>query len=158
MGGRVDDGFFGYNPDAARVLEQDLARLVPFAAGAEVTNSWGGPIDRTVDGVPMFGRLPGRVPIVYGVGYSGNGVAPCLTGGKILASSALGRDDEWSSCGLNLGPQGRFPPEPIRYVGGFVVRSAVRRKERREDEGRSVDVLTRKVAGLAPPSFFRVDQ
>jgi hypothetical protein len=34
----------------------------------------------------------------------------------------------------------------------------VRRKEQREDEGRSVDVLTRKVAGLAPPSFFRVDQ
>jgi putative aminophosphonate oxidoreductase len=158
MGGRVDDGFFGYNPDAARILEKDLARLVPFAAGAEVTNSWGGPIDRTVDGVPIFGRLPGRVPIVYGVGYSGNGVAPSLTGGKILASSALERDDEWSSCGLNLGPQGLFPPEPIRYVGGFVVRSAVRRKEQREDEGRSVDALTRKVAGLAPPSFFRVDR
>ena len=158
LGGRVDDGFFGYDPEAARALEQDLVRLVPFAGGAEVTNAWGGPIDRTVDGVPMFGSLPGRVPIVYGVGYSGNGVAPCLTAGKILASSVLGRKDEWSGSGLNRGPEGRFPPEPIRYVGGFVVRSAVRRKESREDEGRTVDPLTRKVASLAPPSFFRASR
>jgi glycine/D-amino acid oxidase-like deaminating enzyme len=156
LGGRVDDEFFGESPSAARRLREDLVRYVPFAAGVDVTHAWGGPIDRTADGAPIFGRLPGAVPIVYGVGYSGNGVAPCLTAGKILASSALGRDDEWSGCGLNRGVTGRFPPEPIRYVGGFVVRAAVRRKESREDEGRSVDPLTRRVAGLAPQGFFRV--
>ena len=157
FGGRVDDGFFGETPPATRrVIERDLARLVPFAAGADVTHAWGGPIDRTVDGLPVFGRLPGTVPIVYGVGYSGNGVAPSLTAGKILASSALGRDDEWSGCGLNRGVSGRFPPEPARYLGAFVVRAAVRRKEGREDDGRGVDPLTRKVARLAPQGFFRV--
>jgi hypothetical protein len=41
-------------------------------------------------------------------------------------------------------------------VGGFVVRAAVKRKESREDVGRSVDPLTRRVAGLAPQGFFRV--
>jgi len=81
--------------------------------------------------------------------------APSLTAGKILASSALGRDDEWSGSGLNRGVTGRFPPEPIRYFGGFVVRAAVQRKEHREDVGRSVDPLTRRVAGLAPQGFFR---
>jgi putative aminophosphonate oxidoreductase len=157
LGGRVDDGFFGETPPATREhLEADLVRLVPAADGVEVTHAWGGPIDRTADGAPIFGRLPGRVPIVYGVGFSGNGVAPCLTAGKILASSALGRDDEWSGSGLNRGVTGRFPPEPIRYVGGFVVRSAVRRKESREDDGRPVDPVTRRVAGLAPQGFFRV--
>jgi putative aminophosphonate oxidoreductase len=157
FGGRVDDGFFGETPPATREhLERDLVRLVPSADGVEVTHAWGGPIDRTADGAPIFGRLPGRVPIVYGVGFSGNGVAPCLTAGKILASSALGRDDEWSGSGLNRGVTGRFPPEPIRYVGGFVVRSAVRRKESREDDGRPVDPVTRRVAGLAPQGFFRV--
>ena len=156
FGGRVDDGFFGETPPATRrVIEQDLARLVPFAHDAAVTHAWGGPIDRTVDGLPFFGRLPGTVPIVYGVGYSGNGVAPSLTAGKILASSALGHDDEWSGCGLNRGVHGRFPPEPARYLGAFVVRAAVRRKEGREDDGRRVDPLTRKVAGLAPQGFFR---
>jgi putative aminophosphonate oxidoreductase len=157
FGGRVDDGFFGETPPATRRgIEHDLARLVPFARDAGVTHAWGGPIDRTVDGLPFFGRLPGKVTIVYGVGYSGNGVAPSLTAGKILASSALGRDDEWSGCGLNRGVSGRFPPEPARYLGAFVVRAAVRRKEAREDDGRGVDPLTRKVAGLAPQGFFRV--
>jgi glycine/D-amino acid oxidase-like deaminating enzyme len=156
FGGRVDDGFFAHGESAERQLRQDLVRLVPYASGVEVTHAWGGPIDRTLDGAPIFGRLPGAVPIVYGVGYSGNGVAPSLTAGKILASSALGRDDEWSGCGLNRGVVGRFPPEPIRYGGGFVVRAAVKRKEKREDVGLSVDPLTRKVAGLAPQGFFRV--
>ncbi len=156
FGGRVDDGFFAHGESAERQLRQDLVRLVPYASGVEVTHAWGGPIDRTLDGAPIFGRLPGTVPIVYGVGYSGNGVAPSLTAGRILASSALGRDDEWSGCGLNRGVVGRFPPEPIRYGGGFVVRAAVKRKEKREDVGLSVDPLTRKVAGLAPQGFFRV--
>ncbi len=156
FGGRVEDGFFAESDGAASVLRRDLVRLVPFAEGVEVTHAWGGPIDRTADGAPVFGRLPGSVPIVYGVGYSGNGVAPSLTAGKILASSALGRDDEWSGCGLNRGIARQFPPEPVRYLGGFVVRGAVKRKERREDDGRSVDPLTRRVAALAPQGFFRV--
>jgi glycine/D-amino acid oxidase-like deaminating enzyme len=156
LGGRVNDDFLGESASAARHLRRDLVHYVPYAEGVEVTHAWGGPIDRTADGAPVFGRLPGRVPIVYAVGYSGNGVAPCLTAGKILASSALGRDDEWSGSGLNRGVTGRFPPEPIRYVGGFVVRAAVKRKESREDVGRSVDPLTRRIAGLAPQGFFRV--
>ena len=156
FGGRVEDGFFSHGDSAEEQLRRDLARLVPYAAGVEVTHAWGGPIDRTADGAPIFGQLPGAVPIVYGVGYSGNGVAPSLTAGKILASSVLGRDDEWSGCGLNRGVAGLFPPEPIRYFGGFVVRAAVKRKESREDQGRSVDPLTRRVAGLAPQGFFRV--
>jgi glycine/D-amino acid oxidase-like deaminating enzyme len=156
FGGRVNDDFLGESASAAEHLRRDLVHYVPYAEGVEVTHAWGGPIDRTADGAPIFGRLPGRVPIVYAVGYSGNGVAPCLTAGKILASSALGRDDEWSGCGLNRGVTCRFPPEPIRYVGGFVVRAAVKRKESREDVGNSVDPLTRRVAGLAPQGFFRV--
>jgi glycine/D-amino acid oxidase-like deaminating enzyme len=156
FGGHLSDDFFGRSDSVAALLGRDLVRLVPYAEGVEITNTWGGPIDRTVDGAPIFGSLPGRVPIVYAVGYSGNGVAPSMTAGKILASSALGRDDEWSGSGLNRGVSGRFPPEPIRYVGGFVVRAAVKRKESREDVDRSVDPLTRRIAGLAPQGFFRV--
>jgi glycine/D-amino acid oxidase-like deaminating enzyme len=156
FGGHLSDDFFGRSDSAAALLGRDLVRLVPYADGVEITHTWGGPIDRTVDGAPIFGRVPGRVPIVYAVGYSGNGVAPSMTAGKILASSALGRADEWSGSGLNRGVAGRFPPEPIRYFGGFVVRAAVKRKESREDVGRSVDPLTRRVAGLAPQGFFRV--
>ena len=93
-------------------------------------------------------------------------------GRQDLASSALGRDDEWTGCGLNRGVAGKFPPEPVRYLGGFVVRGAVKRKESREDDGRSVDPVTRRVAALARrassasnaeldylfPSMWRVSQ
>jgi glycine/D-amino acid oxidase-like deaminating enzyme len=155
FGGRVNSNF-DYSAGQTAGLEQDLRRLVPAAGGVPVTNAWGGPIDRTTDGLPFAGRLRGRVPIVYGTGYSGNGVAPSLTFAKILASSALGREDEWSGAGLNRGVPSRFPPEPLRFVGGLVVREAVRRKEGREDEGLTCDPVTGALAGLAPQGFFRV--
>ncbi len=149
---------FDYNAGQTRSLVEDLMRLVPAAQGVPVTRAWGGPIDRTPDGLPFCGRLPGPRRIVYGAGYSGNGVAPSLTLAKILASSALGRDDEWAGAGINRGVRVRFPPEPARFVGGLVVRGAVRRKEGREDRGRRVDPVTRALAGLAPQGFFRVSR
>jgi putative aminophosphonate oxidoreductase len=156
-GARVN-AHFDRNERQTRELERELPWLVPAAEGVPVTHAWGGPIDRTPDGLPICGRLPGRVPIVFGTGYSGNGVAPSLTIAKILASSVLGRDDEWWGSRLNRGVPGRFPPEPIRFVGGLVVRQAVRRKERRDDRGQAVDPLTRALAGLAPTGFFRVSR
>jgi putative aminophosphonate oxidoreductase len=155
--GRVSPKF-DYNRRQTRELKRELPWLVPAAQGVKVTHAWGGPIDRTTDGLPFFGALAGRGRIVYGAGFSGNGVAPSLTAGKILASSALGRDDEWSRCGLNRGVAGTFPPEPIRFLGGLAVRSAVRRKERRDDRGKRVDPVTRKLAAFAPAGFFRVNR
>jgi putative aminophosphonate oxidoreductase len=155
FGGRVDSNF-DYSATLTEELKRDLVRYVPAAQGVAVNQAWGGPIDRTADGLPFAGRLPGRLPIVYGTGYSGNGVAPSLTFAKILASSALEIEDEWSTCGLNQGVPGRFPPEPVRFLGGLVVRAAVRRKESREDVGRTCDPVTGAVAGLAPQGFFRV--
>ena len=84
FGGRVDDGVLRLRRRTQRGSSRtDLVRLVPVRRRAsEVTHSWGGPIDRTVDGAPIFGSLPGRVPIVYAVGYSGNGVAPSADRGQ----------------------------------------------------------------------------
>jgi glycine/D-amino acid oxidase-like deaminating enzyme len=157
FGGRVDSNF-DYNEAQTEGLTEDLVRYVPAADGVPVTNAWGGPIDRTADGFPFCGRLPGSVPIVYATGYSGNGVAPSLTLAKVVASSALELEDEWSTSGINRGVPSRFPPEPVRFLGGLVVRAAVRRKEGREDEGRSCDPVTGAVAGLAPQGFFRANR
>jgi glycine/D-amino acid oxidase-like deaminating enzyme len=154
FGGRVNSNF-DYNGRQTRELEEELVKLVPAAKGVPVTHAWGGPIDRTTDGFPIVGVLPARAHIVYGTGYSGNGVAPSLTIAKMLASSALRRDDEWAGSPVNCGVCGKFPPEPIRFVGGLVVRQAVRHKEGREDRGKSVDPVTKTVAGLAPQGFFR---
>jgi putative aminophosphonate oxidoreductase len=154
FGGRVNSNF-DYNGRQTHELEEELVNLVPAAKGVPVTHAWGGPIDRTPDGFPMVGALPARARVVYGTGYSGNGVAPSFTIAKILASSALRRDDEWAGSPLNCGVCAKFPPEPIRFVGGLVVRQAVRHKEGREDQGKKVDPVTKAVAGLAPQGFFR---
>jgi putative aminophosphonate oxidoreductase len=113
-------------------------------------DSWMGPIDRSKAGLPYFGALDGQPNVLYGVGYSGNGVGPCHLGGKILASLALDKKDEWSECGL-VRPLGRdFPPEPIRYFGGKLVRGAIARTDAAADAGRTPDPLTRYLAGFAP--------
>jgi hypothetical protein len=88
--------------------------------------------------------------VVCGAGYSGNGVGPSALGGRIVASLALGRDDEWSRCGLARSPLRGLPGEPWRYLGGRVVRAAVARKEHAQDEGRAPGRLDRALAGLAP--------
>ena len=121
---------------------------VPLAA------DWCGPIDRTRTGIPIFGHLGGRNHIVYGVGFSGNGVAPAVVGGKILASLALGVADEWSGSGLVDGIQGRFPPDPVRFIGAHVVREGVARKEEAETLGRTPSRLAVALARLAPAGMI----
>jgi len=155
LAGRFGPGF-DYSPERANQVTHDLRRLVPNAASVGTTHLWGGAVDRSEDGLPLFGRLPGRRPVLYGVGLSGNGVGPCAIAGRILASTALSRDDEWENSGLNTGVPGQFPPEPFRFVGGIVVREAVRRKEEREDWGRDVDPITHRLAALAPSGYFKV--
>jgi glycine/D-amino acid oxidase-like deaminating enzyme len=133
-----------------------LGRLQPALADLALAASWTGPIDRTIDGLPFFTSL-GRPDLICGLGYSGNGVAPSLVGAKILASMALGRDDEWSRCGLVRPAPGGLPPEPVRYLGGQFVRAAVARKERAEDAERTPSWIDRRLTSLAPAGLVPID-
>jgi glycine/D-amino acid oxidase-like deaminating enzyme len=138
-------------PKRTAAVADELPSLVPATRGAAIDYAWGGAVDRSVDGLPFFGVLPGRARVVYGAGFSGNGVGPTVVGGRVMASLALRRDDEWSGCGLARGvPDARFPPEPIRWAGGQLVRRAVGRKERIETHGGRPGRLTRGLASLAP--------
>jgi putative aminophosphonate oxidoreductase len=149
FGGNIGTAFDGPSPRAEAVT-RSMRGLYPSLRDLPVTHSWMGPIDRTQVGLPFFSRLGGRDDILYGLGYSGNGVGPTYLGGRILASLALGLDDEWSRAGLAREPVGKFPPEPFRYVGGRLVRRAVERKEEAEDKGGRADRLTLLLADLAP--------
>ena len=149
LGGRIGADF-DRNASRARTVEADFRRYYPGLADVPVTHDWCGPIDRTPNSLPLLGRLGRSEHIVYGVGWSGNGVGPSAVGGKILASLALGRDDEWSRHPLVGRAAGRFPPEPIRYVGAHVVRAAVARKERAEMRGRKPGRIAVRLARLAP--------
>ncbi|WP_041770290.1 FAD-binding oxidoreductase [Metapseudomonas resinovorans] len=141
---------FSEDPASLLLTEADLRRTYPMLGDVGLTHRWSGPIDRTYDSLPIFGRLGGQANIHYGIGWSGNGVGPSRLGGRILASLALGRDDQWSRCPLVERQCRRFPPEPLRYIGGSMVRNAVIRKERAELAGATPAALDRMLARFAP--------
>lgn len=154
-GNRVGQKFNGGTPRAAEVARY-FQRIYPDFKDVGIATHWTGPIDRSLSGLPFFGRLGGRADIVYGLGFSGNGVGPTLVGAKILSSLVLNVRDEWSECGLVDNSIGQFPREPLRYFGGNLVIGANRRKEAIEDQGGKPGALTRYLAGLAPAGLVPV--
>jgi glycine/D-amino acid oxidase-like deaminating enzyme len=144
--GRVDGRFSGDLPTAARA-EQGLRRLLPGLAGARIERAWGGPIDVSSDHLPFFGTVPGK-RIHYGLGYSGHGVGPTWLGGQILASLVLRVDDEWTSLPLAARKVPSLPPEPLKRLGGGLVRTAIMACEAADEEGRRPSLPARAVAAL----------
>ena len=155
FGARVDHRFEGPSPIADMVM-QALRETYPGLGSVPPAQSWTGPIDRSRNGLPMFGRLDRAGNILYGVGYSGNGVGPSVLGGNILASLALEARDDWSQCGLVQKLERAFPPEPFRYVGGKLVRAAVARRDHADDVGGKPDFVTRALVRLAPAGLSPV--
>lgn len=157
-GNRIDNARYnGPSPQDSQVAAE-FRRMYPTLASVPVFRSWTGPVDRPILGVPSFSGLGGREDILYGAGYSGSGVAQSHVGAKILTSLALRVDDEWSRSGLTHGLQGTYPPEPIRYLGGSLVRKAVYRKEAAQDDGRPGGALIDRIARLAPAGLVPVDR
>jgi glycine/D-amino acid oxidase-like deaminating enzyme len=144
--GRVDARFTADAASAARA-EAGLRHLLPDLAEARITHAWGGPIDVSVDNLPVFGTVPGT-RIHYGAGYSGSGVGPSWLGGRILASLALRLEDEWTSLPLVGRRLPTLPPEPLRYVGGALVRRALLAVEEAEERGRRPSPVARAVVAL----------
>lgn len=152
--GQIGDKFFA-NPPRTLELSTALTQQVPRLHGAKVTHSWAGPVDRTQDGLPIIGRLPGS-QVLFCAGFAGNGVGPAVVFAEMLASLALQRDDAWSASTYVGVPNYRFPPEPVRYVGALMVRGAVRKHMAASDGGRKTSYLTRRLAELGPTGLMKV--
>ena len=113
-------------------LKKSLVSFFPSLKNVKITKSWNGPSERTKTGFPFFGYHPKNSNILYGFGYSGNGVLTCYVGGDILSSMALNEQNDWTQSNFCKGPLKLFPPEPFRWVGAILIRNAVRRKEKAE--------------------------
>ena len=150
--GRVDSGFTGASRRSAEVAEH-LFRTYPQLRGSSLTHSWTGAIDYSADGLPFFGALASHPGAFYVAGFSGDGVGPSYIAGQVLASLALGLTDQWAANPLIRQPRGKLPPEPIRYLGGQLVRLAIAHKESREDAGEKVSYPLSLMASLDPTSF-----
>jgi hypothetical protein len=75
-------------------------------------------------------------------------VGPSWLGGQILASLALGLRDEWTALPLADRKLASLPPEPLKRLGGGLVRSAILACEHAEEEGRRPPAVARLVATL----------
>lgn len=157
-GGRLP---YGAHIDAARKgprrslaeLRGVLGMFQPKLADLPVAGTWAGPIDRSADGLPMFGRLAGHPDILYGFGYSGSGVVLSRLGSRMLASLALDAKDEWSTAALVRPPTRGFPPEPFRYIGAHMVRAAIERHDTLDHLGLKPGPITRALYSLKPASY-----
>ena len=152
FGGKIDRRFTEDEPTVARA-ERGLRKLLPDLADAKVTHAWGGPIDVSSDHLPFFGTVPGT-RLHYGAGYSGHGVGPSWLGGQILARLALGIDDELTRLPFVTRRVPKLPPEPIRRLGGGLVRASIMACEEAEEEERRGPLPAR--VGAALPRLLRL--
>jgi len=148
-GGNIGSNFDRHAARAAEVTA-DFRRYYPQLASVPIMHDWSGPIDRTPDSLPRLGYLGPHKNISFGIGWSGNGVGPSVIGGRILASLAMESEDEWSRHPLVGGGLSNFPPEPIRFLGAHLVRSAVAAKERAEMCEQKPSPWAMALAKLAP--------
>lgn len=141
LGGHVE-----VDARAAACVREDMVRVFPGLRGRRVTHAWGGPIDVSPTHVMQVGSFPGQ-PVHFAFGFTGNGVGPSHLAGRSLASLALGRRDEASRLPLvDAGPAAFVPPEPLAYLGGSLVRGAMIRRDRAEENGGAPGPVTRAVA------------
>jgi glycine/D-amino acid oxidase-like deaminating enzyme len=138
---------FTYDERFLRKAVADLHRMFPSFRDVALAAGWGGPIDVAGTYLPFFGSsASGNVH--HGLGFTGNGVAPCHLGGQILARLAMHAEDGFSRLALVTHEPLRFPPEPILSPGMLVVNEAIRRKDDAEDQGRRPNPAVSFVARL----------
>jgi glycine/D-amino acid oxidase-like deaminating enzyme len=117
-----------------RRLEREFLATFPQLGAVRFTHHWGGPISVTSRFVPRIGSFDGG-RVHYAFGYSGHGVAPAHTAGRILRDRVLGRDtDDTAVCFVDH-RQASFPPEPLTWVGAELTRQLLQRQDRLMDAG-----------------------
>lgn len=161
-GGRIAAG--GRRRGTAEVDPSVIAQVVenaisyfPGLSGRRFDHAWGGPIDASATHLPQVAAMPsGRT--FAAVGYTGNGVGPSQMVGRVLASLALGLDDRYSNLALvrPASAMTRVPPEPFRWAGGAVIRSAIERREAAEMEGRRPNPVASAISDIPSLIGFHI--
>jgi glycine/D-amino acid oxidase-like deaminating enzyme len=133
------------DPEVCGHAAKMLRRFFPQLESARITHAWGGPIDVSPIRLPQYRQVGSTVA---GFGFTGNGVGPSYLGGQILSGMALDRRDEFTSLPLVDPEVPPFPPEPLRFAGGSLIRAAMVHADEDADQGRRSSPPVRFVAGL----------
>ena len=96
--------------DIDALVRPRLERVFPQLRQIAITHRWSGTVGITRRRLPHFGRLAPN--ILFGYGYSGQGVALGTYGGKILADAVMGHDEEFALLAS-------IPPKPFPFSRGL---------------------------------------
>lgn len=133
------------NDPAFRDLREAFARFFPQWHDVRVSHQFGGPIGWSRTFIPQFGRTPDG--LVYGHGYTGNGIAPSHTGGRVLRDLVLRRDTEYTDLAFVTVNQPKFAKGATGDKGAHLFIW-------RQETGDRLPLLLPHAAALAPRSFF----
>jgi glycine/D-amino acid oxidase-like deaminating enzyme len=151
-GGRMEVGARTHgraevDPVAVEGSRQALLRIFPMLEGRRIDYAWGGPIDVSPTHLAAIVTLQGgRAWAAFG--YTGNGVGPSHLAARSLAALALGRSEDAARWAWVDPPPKIVPPEPLRAAGATTIRAALARKEALEEEGETVDPITKGLAAI----------
>jgi gamma-glutamylputrescine oxidase len=86
-----------WNPpkNIAALVRPRMLQVFPLLKQVRIDYAWSGTVGITYTRMPHFGRCGDRM--LFGLGYSGHGVALATMGGKALAEAALGHSDEFET-------------------------------------------------------------
>jgi gamma-glutamylputrescine oxidase len=87
--------FFKPTHDVERLVRPRMECVFPQLRGIAIDYAWHGTVGITRTRLPHFGRAPGfgNGRVLFGYGYSGQGVALANMGGKALADAAMGKTE-----------------------------------------------------------------
>ncbi len=140
FGGREERSL--HDAETVRRLSAELRRVFPSLRDVAITHAWAGPVDMASDHLPIIGTKRG-VRIHYACGFSGHGVNAAWIAGRTLGSLVLGERDEWTQLPFSTRHVPRMPPEPLRFVGGRGIKTAIMHVEDARDAGRTPPLWAR---------------
>ncbi|MDO8561544.1 MAG: FAD-binding oxidoreductase [bacterium] len=117
-----------YSDEHRSSLRVSFAKHFPQLKDLKFEYSWGGPIAATTRLSPCFGRLQSGT-LLYGLGYTGQGVVCSRFAGRVLAHMALGMHSEILDLQMVKKAPIPYPPEPFRKLVIGMVLSALRKTD-----------------------------
>ncbi len=118
------------NERTFRHLEQHITEVYPQLRGIRITHRWGGPVSITTDMAPVIGFLGEDRRALFSVGCIGHGVSMTHLNGLTMAELICGKKTERTEMffvGRKVIP---WPPEPIRFAVGHLIRGYMRLEDR----------------------------
>jgi glycine/D-amino acid oxidase-like deaminating enzyme len=132
----------GYDrvPAVFEALQRALVELLPAAAGARITHSWGGPLGIARDWHPSVG-LDRATGLAWAGGYVGDGVSASNLAGRTLTDLILRSDTELTSLPWVNHQSRQWEIEPLRWLGANAGLSAMTWADRAEQRAGRPSIL-----------------